>query len=90
MTAQYKGKVFKAGNSATVRLPKNIAFALGTEVTIERTGDTITVKPAVNREIALANNRALAEEIRAIWADMPDRTVEKRQAPVAPYRPGLI
>ena len=91
MTAQYKGKVFKAGNSAGVRLPKDIAFALGTEITIERRGDTITVKPAVDREAALANNRALVEEIRAIW----DRhggappVPQEREADIFPDRPGL-
>ena len=66
------------------------AFAFGTEVTIERRGDTVTIRPVVDAEAALANNRALVEEIRAIWADAPYREVEKRQAPIAPYRRGLI
>ena len=38
MTA-YEGKVFKSGNSAAVRLPKDVAFALGTSVAIEREGE---------------------------------------------------
>ena len=90
MTVQYKGKVFKAGNSATVRLPKDVAFALGTEITIERTGDTITIKPAIDREAALANNRALVSEIRAIWeAAGGPPPPELRDPDIFPDRPGL-
>lgn len=90
MTTQYKSKVFKAGNSAAVRLPRDVAFALGTELTIERCGDTVTIRPVNDAEAALANNRALVEELRAIWADAPHREVEVRQAPIAPFRHGLI
>lgn len=91
MTVQHKGKVFKAGNSAAVRLPKDVAYALGTEITIERRGDTVTIKPRVDYEAALANNRALVEELRAIWAEVggPPTTVGKREPVEAPDRPGL-
>ena len=90
MTAQYRSKVFKTGNSAAVRQPKDVAFALGTELTIERKGNVVTIRPSDDAEAALANNRALAEEILAIWADAPFREVEKRQQPIAPFRRGLI
>lgn len=90
MTVQHKGKVFKAGNSAAVRLPKDVAFALGTDITIERQGDTVTIKPSVDKEAIRRGYQELAEELKAIWADYPNREVEKRQQPIAPYRRGLV
>ena len=39
------GRVFKSGNSAAVRLPKEVAFAPDTELTIVRSGDVITMYP---------------------------------------------
>ena len=78
MTAQYRGKVFKAGNSAAVRLPKDVAFALGTELTIVREGDTVTIRPAQDRESIRRGLQQMADEIQAIWADMPDRPREQR------------
>ncbi len=90
MAAQYKGKVFKVGNSANVRLPKDVAFALGTEVTIERIGDTITVKPAVDPEAALRRNQTLAAALRAVWADASHREVGTREPFEMPVRPGLL
>lgn len=39
-------RVFKSGNSLAVRLPRDIAFAEGTEVVIARQGDSLTVSPA--------------------------------------------
>jgi antitoxin VapB len=89
MTEQYKGKVFKAGNSAAVRLPKDVAFALGTEITVERTGDTVTIRPAVNPEAVRTRNQRLAEALRAAWADAPYREVEVREPDIFPDRPGL-
>lgn len=90
MTIQHKSKVFKAGNSAAVRLPKDVAFALGTDITIERQGDTVMIKPAEDQEAIRRGFQELANELEAIWADAPFREVETRQQPIAPYRRGLI
>lgn len=90
MTAQFKSKIFKAGNSAAVRLPKDVAFELGTDVTIERVGRTVTIRPALDPEAALKRNQELAKRLRAIWADMPDREIGVREPIEAPLRPGLL
>ncbi len=39
-------KVFKSGNSKAVRLPAEIAYDLGAELEIARTGDVTTLRPA--------------------------------------------
>lgn len=39
-------KVFKSGNSLAVRLPRDIAFAEGTEVVVRRDGESLIVAPA--------------------------------------------
>ncbi len=39
-------KVFKSGNSLAVRLPREIAFAEGTEVVVTRQGESLSVSPA--------------------------------------------
>ena len=90
MNAIATGKVFKSGNSAAVRLPKEIAFELGTPVTIERRGEEVIIRPKQDAEAIRRDLLELAEELRAIWADAPYREVEKRQQPIAPERPGLI
>lgn len=87
MTAQYKSKVFKAGNSAAVRLPKDTAFALGTEITIERQGDTVTIKPAVDRE---AGKRRVQAMIAALDALPPVTRFQEREPFEAPERDGWI
>jgi antitoxin VapB len=39
-------KVFRSGNSLAVRLPREIAFAEGTEVVVIRQGESLIVSPA--------------------------------------------
>jgi len=39
-------RVFRSGNSLAVRLPKEIAFDVGTEIEIVRDGDVVTIRPA--------------------------------------------
>lgn len=89
MNAIVKGKVFKSGNSAAVRLPKELGFEPGTEVTIEKSGLGLTIRPAVDPEAALRKNQALAAALRAAWADAPYREVEVRDPDIFPDRPGL-
>ena len=43
-------RVFKSGNSAAVRLPRELAVAVGTELEIERDGEVIHLRP-VRRKI---------------------------------------
>lgn len=39
-------KVFKSGNSAAVRLPKDLDLIPGTEVEVTRTNDGVLIRPA--------------------------------------------
>ena len=86
----YEGTILKAFGRAVIPLPDDIAYALGEQVIITRSGDTMTVRPKITPDEALAINRALADDLRAIWADMPNREIGKREPIEAPDRPGLI
>lgn len=90
MGAIVRGKVFKSGNSAAVRLPKQFGFEPGAEVTLEKNGNDLTIRPAVDPEAALKNNQALAAALCAAWADAPYREIGKREPIESPYRPGLL
>ena len=65
MNAIIRGKVFKSGNSAAVRLPKELGFEPGTEVTLERIGSDLRVRPLVDPE---EGKRQLREMIAALEA----------------------
>lgn len=86
----HEGTVLKAFGRAVIPLPDDIAYALGEHVTISRSGDTLTIKPKFTPDEALATNQALADDLLAIWADMPDRDTGKREPVDAPDRYGLI
>lgn len=100
MNAIVDGKVFRNGNSFAVELPDQVALSLGPDVSIEARGDEVIIRRRkqpkadwrnVSPEEALANNRALAADLRAIWADYdgPRPTAEPRDRDVFPDRPGL-
>ena len=42
-------KTFKSGNSEAVRLPKDLAFGIGTELVLEKSGEVVTIRPKVRR-----------------------------------------
>lgn len=80
-------KTFKSGNSVAVRLPKEIAFAPDTRVTIERNGDVLTIRPVHDA----ARER---EELDRFLADMlaigtPEDGVQERPPFEWIDRPGL-
>jgi antitoxin VapB len=79
-------KTFKSGNSIAVRLPKEIAFAPDTQVVIERKGDVLTIRPAVDPVEEKRKLLALVEALRAIG---PPGEIEKREPIEFPDRPGL-
>lgn len=100
MNAIVDGKVFKSGDSFAVMLPDEAALALGSDVQIEYRGDEVIIRSKahatpdwrdVSPEEALARNRALVEEIRAIWAAHggPPPAPQKRDSDIFPDRPGL-
>jgi antitoxin VapB len=45
----HKAETFKNRNSEAVRLPKALGFGPGTPVTIERSGNTLTIRPVADR-----------------------------------------
>jgi virulence-associated protein VagC len=42
-----KSKTYKRGDDVVVRLPKRVAFPADLEVTLERVGDAVVIRPAV-------------------------------------------
>lgn len=79
-------KTFKSGNSVALRLPKEIGFAPGMEVVIERSGDVLTIRPAID---PAEEKRKLAEFIAALRALPKPPEVQKREPIEFPDRPGL-
>lgn len=73
-------RTFKSGNSEAVRLPREIAFGPGVELTAVRSGDVLTLYPAKCTMAELV--RRLAE------LPMPDY-VEVRDEELLPEPRGL-
>lgn len=46
-----KTKTFRSGNSEAIRLPKEVAFGEGVELTIVRSGDVMTIYPTKKRSL---------------------------------------
>lgn len=52
-TARVTGKLFTTNKTQAVRLPKSVAFPPGVEqVTIERIGDTVVIRPVAKSALA--------------------------------------
>jgi antitoxin VapB len=73
-------RTFRSGNSAAVRLPKEVAYDGDMEVTIVRTGDVLTIYPA----------RPTVADMLARLAELPrPEGIEPRDEEPLPERPGL-
>lgn len=79
-------KTFKSGNSVAVRLPKEVAFAPDTRVTIERKGDVLTIRPAFDPAEEKRKLDALVATLKAL--PRPPE-VEIREPIEFPERNGL-
>lgn len=66
MNAIIKGKVFKSGNSAAVRLPKELGFEQGSAVTLERIGSDLRMRPLVDPEEGKRRLRAMIAALEAL------------------------
>ena len=77
-------KTFKSGNSEAVRLPKEVAFGPGVEVTIRKVGDTLEITPKTKRRPTPAE---LVTQLRAIGTPPGPRV--GRLKPTFPKRRGL-
>lgn len=73
-------KTFRSGNSQAVRLPREIAFADGVELTITRSGDVLTMRP---------KRPSLAEMFAKLDALPKPSYIEVRDTEEIPERPGL-
>lgn len=79
-------KTFKSGNSIAVRLPREVALAPDIAVTIERNGDVLTIRPAVD---PAEEKRKLLELVRRLREIGPVGEIGKREPIEFPDRPGL-
>jgi antitoxin VapB len=74
-------KTFKSGNSEAVRLPRDMAFGLDTEVEISKHGNVVTIRPKPKQSLA-----EMVAKLRAL--PKPDY-IEVREPFDVPERPGL-
>ena len=75
-----KSRTFKSGNSEAVRLPKEVAYGAGVELTIVRSGDVLTRSPA---------RTPLQLMLDRLEALPPVGEIEVRDSDIFPERPGL-
>jgi antitoxin VapB len=74
-------RTFRSGNSEAIRLPRDVAFGEGVELTIVRSGDVMTIYPAA---------AATIPEMIARLAALPaPPQVERRDDDELPERAGL-
>jgi antitoxin VapB len=66
MNAPVNARTFKSGNSEAVRLPKGMGFGIGTEVTIERSGHNLILKPVNDPAAEQARFLDMMERLRAL------------------------
>ncbi|MHB8530101.1 MAG: antitoxin [Caulobacteraceae bacterium] len=75
-----KSRTFRSGNSQAIRLPKDVAYPDGTELTIVRSGEVMTIYPA---------KRPIKEMIETLLAMSGPRSIEERDSDIFPERPSL-
>ena len=83
-------RTFKSGNSVAVRIPKELGFEAGTEVTIRRIGNRLEIAPLLDPAQERQALRDMLDEIRAIWEEAGGPPEPQRREPIEfPDRPGL-
>ncbi len=75
-------KPFKSGNSEAIRLPKDMAFGIGTEIEVTKLGGIVTIRPKSKPTI-----KQMIAKMREIGP--PPDGVQKREPIEPPERPGL-
>ncbi len=91
MTEEYRGKVFKSGNSVALRLPKGLGVPEGTEVRMVREAPmTFRVEPvdAPKRKIDISGFAGKAPWLKPIPPELREfeerpRTIAAREAEAA-------
>jgi antitoxin VapB len=79
-------RTFRSGNSEAIRLPAAMAFGLDTPVTLERNGDTVTVRAVAD---AAAERQKVLDLVAALRAIGPAGEVEVREPFDGPERAGF-
>ncbi len=74
-------RTFKSGNSEAVRLPKEVAYGPGVELTIIRSGEVMTIYPK--------KKMSVAELLKRLDELPKPAEIEKRDEDIFPERPGL-
>lgn len=77
MGEEYRGKVFRSGNSMALRLPKALGFAEGTEVRLVQDTPTSVRIEAIAAPRRPFNIDKVAGSATDLWMD-PDRTFVER------------
>lgn len=84
-------RTFKSGNSVAIRLPRTLGFDADVPVTIEKVGDHLEIRPAVDAAAEKRKVLALVEALDAVWAGVADHPDRGRREPIAfPDRAGLL
>jgi antitoxin VapB len=73
-------KTFRSGNSQAVRLPREVAYPDGVELTITRSGDVVTMRP---------KRPSIAEMFAKLDALPVPTDIEVRDTEEIPERTGL-
>jgi len=73
-------RTFMSGNSEAVRLPREMAFGPGVELTLVRSGDVLTIYPT---------RMSMADMVAALNALPRPGGIEARDEDLFPERPGL-
>jgi len=84
MTDEYRGKVFKSGNSVALRLPKGLGMTEGTEMRMVREGPmAFRVEPvdATKRKIDISGFAGKAPWLKPIPPEL--REFEERPSTIA-------
>jgi antitoxin VapB len=75
-------KTFKSGNSEAVRLPKDLAFGIGTELVLERSGNVLKIYPKEKKR----DIQAMLEKMRSL---PKPSSIQVREEIEIPEREGL-
>ena len=80
MMTMMTSRTFRSGNSAAVRLPKEVAYDGDVEVTIVRSGDVLTIYPA---------RKPIGELVKQLEELPRPSEIERRDDEVLPEPSGL-
>jgi len=86
--AAYETTMFKCGKGVALRLPEAFGITPGTRMTIEQSGDVLTIRPLRVKD-PVEEKRKLRELIEALSAMPRPGEVQERDPFEFPERPGL-